>query len=251
MKKARDIREQLVGLCERVEIELVSSSDIDDIRKAITAGFFFNCAKVRNASHGPTAAAAAALLLLLMVIWWSCVLPPHQLTKSQDYQTLKHAHTVYIHPSSVLAKDQRDGVLHSHLIYHELAFTSKEYMRDCTPIQVGRDGLLTSPATHGHTGLMSHGGAPVCRLVVCAAAMAAGGGAALLRRVFDRGPERQEEDAQGRGRRARHLRPRVSIRHIMMRTAAAAGYSSRTGEKGARERGFSRREGRQAAGVRR
>lgn len=46
MKKARDIREQLTGLCERVEIELVSSTDIDDIRKAITAGFFFNCAKV-------------------------------------------------------------------------------------------------------------------------------------------------------------------------------------------------------------
>jgi pre-mRNA-splicing factor ATP-dependent RNA helicase DHX16 len=102
MKKARDIREQLTGLCERVEIESVSSVDIDDIRKAITAGFFFNCAS---------------------------------LTRSQDYQTLKHAHTVYIHPSSVLAKDQREGVLHSHLVYHELAFTSKEYMRSITPIQ--------------------------------------------------------------------------------------------------------------------
>lgn len=65
-----------------------------------------------------------------------CLLFGVQLTKSQDYQTLKHAHNVYIHPSSVLAKDQREGVLHSHLIYHELAFTTKEYMRDCTPIQV-------------------------------------------------------------------------------------------------------------------
>jgi len=102
MKKARDIREQLAGLCERVEIEAVSSADIDDIRKAITAGFFFNCAR---------------------------------LTRSQDYQTLKHTHTVYIHPSSVLARDQREGVLHSHLVYHELAFTSKEYMRSITPIQ--------------------------------------------------------------------------------------------------------------------
>ena len=102
MKKARDIREQLTGLCERVEIEPVASADIDDIRKAITAGFFFNCAR---------------------------------LTRSQDYQTLKHAHTVYIHPSSVLSKDQREGILHSHLVYHELAFTTKEYMRSITPIQ--------------------------------------------------------------------------------------------------------------------
>jgi pre-mRNA-splicing factor ATP-dependent RNA helicase DHX16 len=58
-----------------------------------------------------------------------------QLTKSRDYQTIKHAHTVHIHPSSVLSKDQREGILHSHLIYHELAFTSKEYMRSITPIQ--------------------------------------------------------------------------------------------------------------------
>ena len=102
MKKARDIRDQLTGLCERVEIEATSSADTEDIRKAITAGFFFNCAR---------------------------------LTRSQDYQTLKHAHTVYIHPSSVLAKDQREGIFHSHLIYHELAFTSKEYMRSITPIK--------------------------------------------------------------------------------------------------------------------
>ena len=31
-----------------------------------------------------------------------------QLSKSQDYQTVKHSHTVYIHPSSVLSKDQRE-----------------------------------------------------------------------------------------------------------------------------------------------
>ena len=52
MKKARDIREQLTGLCERVEIEPVSSQDIDDIRKAITSGFFFNCARVSGPGGG-------------------------------------------------------------------------------------------------------------------------------------------------------------------------------------------------------
>jgi hypothetical protein len=46
MKKARDIREQLTGLCERVEIEPEASGDTNAIRKAITAGFFSNCARV-------------------------------------------------------------------------------------------------------------------------------------------------------------------------------------------------------------
>jgi hypothetical protein len=40
MKRARDIREQLAGLMERVEISLESCGDDDiPIRKAITSGF--------------------------------------------------------------------------------------------------------------------------------------------------------------------------------------------------------------------
>lgn len=39
MKRARDIRDQLEGLLERVEIEPSSNmNDLDSIRKAITAG---------------------------------------------------------------------------------------------------------------------------------------------------------------------------------------------------------------------
>ena len=39
MKMARDVREQLMGLLERVEIEpSSSSSDLDAIKKSITAG---------------------------------------------------------------------------------------------------------------------------------------------------------------------------------------------------------------------
>ena len=41
MKRARDIRDQLEGLLERVEIELVSSAnDLEAIKKAITSGNF-------------------------------------------------------------------------------------------------------------------------------------------------------------------------------------------------------------------
>ena len=105
MRKARDIREQLEGLCERVEIDKSVSSpdDIDATLKAITAGFFYNTAK---------------------------------LGKSGDYQTIKQNRTVYIHPSSVLAKEAKEGEnLPAWLVYFELAFTTKEFMRQVAPIQ--------------------------------------------------------------------------------------------------------------------
>jgi len=100
MRKARDIREQLEGLCERVEIdpELSKPDDLDAIIKSITAGFFYNTAK---------------------------------LSKSGDYQTVKQHRTVYIHPSSVLAKEEE---LPGWLVYFELAFTTKEFMRQVAPI---------------------------------------------------------------------------------------------------------------------
>lgn len=45
MKRARDIRDQLEGLLERVEIELTSNpGDLEAIKKAITAG----CTKVNE-----------------------------------------------------------------------------------------------------------------------------------------------------------------------------------------------------------
>lgn len=101
MKKARDIREQLESFCDRVEVDhLVSSpDDLDSILKAVTAGFFYNVAK---------------------------------LSRSGEYQTIKQAKTVYIHPSSVLAKDEDRP---NWVVYFELAFTTKEYMRQVAPIQ--------------------------------------------------------------------------------------------------------------------
>jgi pre-mRNA-splicing factor ATP-dependent RNA helicase DHX16 len=101
MKKARDIREQLQGLCERVEIDhTVSNMDDTDLTlKAITAGFFYNVAK---------------------------------LGRTGEYQTVKQHKTVYIHPSSVLSKDDEPPPW---LVFFELAFTTKEFMRQVAPIQ--------------------------------------------------------------------------------------------------------------------
>uniref|UniRef100_N1QS31 RNA helicase n=1 Tax=Aegilops tauschii TaxID=37682 RepID=N1QS31_AEGTA len=53
MKRARDIRDQLEGLMERVEIEVCSNaSDLDAIKKAITSGFFHHSARLqKNGSY--------------------------------------------------------------------------------------------------------------------------------------------------------------------------------------------------------
>ncbi|KAB2633578.1 pre-mRNA-splicing factor ATP-dependent RNA helicase DHX16 [Pyrus ussuriensis x Pyrus communis] len=98
MKRARDIRDQLEGLLERVEIELVSNmSDNETIKKAITSGFFPHSAKLQ---------------------------------KNGSYRTVKHPQTVHIHPSSGLSQ-----VLPRWVIYHELVLTTKEYMRQVTELK--------------------------------------------------------------------------------------------------------------------
>jgi pre-mRNA-splicing factor ATP-dependent RNA helicase DHX16 len=98
MKRARDVRDQLQNLMERVEIELVSSNgDTVAIRKTITAGFFYHSAR---------------------------------LSKTGNYKTTKHQQTVHIHPNSCLFE-----ALPRWVVYHELVFTTKEYMRQCVEIE--------------------------------------------------------------------------------------------------------------------
>ncbi|XP_053666586.1 pre-mRNA-splicing factor ATP-dependent RNA helicase DHX16 [Anopheles marshallii] len=98
MKRARDVREQLVGLMQRVEIEMVSSvSETTNIRKAITAGYFYHVAR---------------------------------LSKGGNYKTVKHNQDVMIHPNSALFED-----LPRWLLYHELVFTTKEFMRSVIDIE--------------------------------------------------------------------------------------------------------------------
>lgn len=97
MARARDIRDQLVLLLDRVEIEKTSTDDTEAIRKAIAAGFFFHAAKLQ---------------------------------KGGSYKTVKHGETVQIHPSSSLFQS-----LPRWVIYHELVFTTKEFMRQVIEIK--------------------------------------------------------------------------------------------------------------------
>ncbi|CEM33558.1 unnamed protein product [Vitrella brassicaformis CCMP3155] len=100
MKRARDIREQLLELLERVEIEPLSSpNELDGMRKAITSGFFTQAAR---------------------------------LNKSGSYATLKHPHTVEMHPQSSLFGCQPAPKC---VVYTELVLTTKEYMRNVIEIK--------------------------------------------------------------------------------------------------------------------
>ncbi|KAI5314315.1 hypothetical protein L3X38_043491 [Prunus dulcis] len=101
MKRARDIRDQLERLLERVEIKLSSSNDLEAIKKAVTSGFFPHCVRLQ---------------------------------KNGSYRTIKHPHTAHIHPSSgIMALEHH--LLPRCVLYHELVLTTKEYMRQVTEIK--------------------------------------------------------------------------------------------------------------------
>ncbi|CAO2654332.1 Nn.00g110650.m01.CDS01 [Neocucurbitaria sp. VM-36] len=112
LQRARDVRDQLVKLCDRVEVPWSSSSDHVAIRKALTAGFFPNAARLQR--------------------------------DGLSYRTLSNnGMTVFIHPSSSLI-DARPKFL----VYAELVATTKEYIRSVLPIE---PSWLVEVAPHMHT----------------------------------------------------------------------------------------------------
>ena len=93
MARARAIRDQIIGLMERTEVPLLSNPDPGNtipIRKAFTAGFFYNTARLQRSGD--------------------------------SYRTIKHHSTVYLHPSSSLVGDN----MPRWVLYYELVLTSKE-----------------------------------------------------------------------------------------------------------------------------
>ncbi|TQS34935.1 hypothetical protein Golomagni_04662 [Golovinomyces magnicellulatus] len=114
LTRARDVRDQLAKLCERVEVATSScgAANLVPIQKAITAGFFPNAARLQRGGD--------------------------------SYRTVKNNTTVYIHPSSVLMDSNPPIKL---VVYYELVQTTKEYMRGCMPI---KSEWLHEVAPHFH-----------------------------------------------------------------------------------------------------
>ncbi|XP_057472095.1 probable pre-mRNA-splicing factor ATP-dependent RNA helicase DEAH9 isoform X1 [Actinidia eriantha] len=100
MRKVIEIREQLRRIAQRIGIVVKScDSDMQVVRKAVTAGFFANACNLEAFSH------------------------------SGMYKTVRSSQEVYIHPSSVLFRVNPKWV-----IYHSLVSTDRQYMRNVISI---------------------------------------------------------------------------------------------------------------------
>ncbi|GAA6025804.1 hypothetical protein JCM10207_001496 [Rhodosporidiobolus poonsookiae] len=103
LTRVRDIRDQLVQLCERVEIFVEgnpNSSDIVPVQKAICAGYFQNTGRLNRAGDA--------------------------------YRTIKTNQTVHLHPSSSMFQHQPPPRL---VCWFELVLTSREYARQVMEIK--------------------------------------------------------------------------------------------------------------------
>ncbi|XP_015086134.1 probable pre-mRNA-splicing factor ATP-dependent RNA helicase DEAH9 isoform X1 [Solanum pennellii] len=111
MRKVIEVREQLKRITQRLGIGLKScEGDIQAVKKAITAGFFANAARLEPFSHNGM------------------------------YKTLRTSQEVYIHPSSVLFR-----VNPKFIVYHSLVSTDRQYMRNVITID---PSWLTEAAPH-------------------------------------------------------------------------------------------------------
>jgi len=98
MRRAQDIRKQLLTIMDRYKMEVTSAGkNYSAVRKAIVSGFFAHAAR-KDPQEG--------------------------------YKTLTEGQPVYIHPSSALFQKNPEWV-----IYQELVLTTKEYMREVLMIE--------------------------------------------------------------------------------------------------------------------
>ncbi|PLW30386.1 hypothetical protein PCASD_21279 [Puccinia coronata f. sp. avenae] len=99
LRKAREVREQLVDIMKVQKLEVIAcGTDWDIIRKCICAGYFHQAAKVKGIG---------------------------------EYQNCRTGVPMQLHPTSAL---YGLGFLPDYVVYHELILTSKEYMQCVTSV---------------------------------------------------------------------------------------------------------------------
>ncbi|KAG2050187.1 P-loop containing nucleoside triphosphate hydrolase protein [Suillus hirtellus] len=99
LRKAREVRAQLEDIMKFQKMEIISAgTDFDIVRKAITAGYFHQCARVKGIG---------------------------------EYVNIRTGLPTHLHPTSAL---YGLGYTPTYVVYHELILTSKEYMTQVTAI---------------------------------------------------------------------------------------------------------------------
>ena len=99
LKKAKEVRTQLLDIMQQQKIPITSSgSDWDVVRKAICSAYFHNAAKLKGIG---------------------------------EYNNCRSGMPCFLHPSSAL---YGLGYTPDYIVYHELVYTSKEYMQCVTAV---------------------------------------------------------------------------------------------------------------------
>lgn len=99
LKKAKEVRTQLLDIMQQQKISITSSgSDWDIVRKAICSAYFHNAAKLKGIG---------------------------------EYNNCRSGMPCFLHPSSAL---YGLGYTPDYIVYHELVYTSKEYMQCVTAV---------------------------------------------------------------------------------------------------------------------
>jgi len=99
LKKAKEVRTQLLDIMQQQKIPITSSgSDWDIVRKAICSAYFHNAAKLKGIG---------------------------------EYNNCRSGMPCFLHPSSAL---YGLGYTPDYIVYHELVYTSKEYMQCVTAV---------------------------------------------------------------------------------------------------------------------
>ncbi|KAK9277431.1 hypothetical protein L1049_006974 [Liquidambar formosana] len=100
LRKAREVRSQLLDILKKLEIPLTSCSpDLVDVRKAICSAYFCNAARLKGVG---------------------------------EYVNCRSAMPCHLHPSSAL---YGLGYTPDYVVYHELILTTKEYMQCVTAVE--------------------------------------------------------------------------------------------------------------------
>lgn len=99
LRKAREVRSQLLDILKQLKIKLTSNPDWDVVRQAICSAYFHNSAKQKGIG---------------------------------EYVNTRNGMPCHLHPSSAL---YGLGYTPEYVVYHELILTTKEYMQCVTAVE--------------------------------------------------------------------------------------------------------------------
>ncbi|XP_054806041.1 pre-mRNA-splicing factor ATP-dependent RNA helicase DEAH7 [Prosopis cineraria] len=124
LRKAREVRSQLLDILKTLKIPLTSSwPDTDIVRKAICSAYFHNAARLKGVG---------------------------------EYVNCRNGMPCHLHPSSALFGM---GCTPEYVVYHELVLTSKEYMQCATAVEpqwLAELGPMFFSVKESDTSLLEH-----------------------------------------------------------------------------------------------